>query len=258
MKTHLSDGNPFGYGPKGYLWERFAKRSPSPLHLDYGAHDGRLIKLLYEAGMIVEAVGVDLNSQVVQRASPNLPPKVKLFTVKKNDLLPFPDGYFSSVSMVGVLEHIYNQAHIIEELKRVTRPGGEIFFAVPGKHFFSFLDMGNWKFQFPKIHKWFYTLTHSEDEYVSRYTANKDGLIGDIESEKSWHQHFSLKELSELLANHGLDVVDSDGFGYFNRVLINLRFFMPAKLKKIIDPLVNWDARLFESAEIWIVVRKAL
>lgn len=256
MKTRLSDKNPFGLNAKGYLWERFARQSPSELHLDYGAHDGKMLQLLADTGMVRQAVGVDLNSVVVERAAPTLPPNVKLFAVKKNVLLPFPDGHFHSVSMVGVLEHIHDQNHIIAELKRVTRPGGEILFAVPGKHLFSFLDMGNWKFVFPRAHRWFYRLAHSEAEYVSRYTANKDGLIGDIEAEKAWHQHFSYDELGELLQRHGLSVIDHDGFGYFNRVLMNLRFFMPGGLKRLIDPLVRLDAKWFESTEIWVVVRK--
>ncbi len=256
MKTRLSEKNPFGLNAKGYLWERFANSAPSDQHLDYGAHDGKLLQLLADTGMVRQAVGVDLNSVVVERSAPALPANVKLFAVKKNVVLPFPDGHFHSVSMVGVLEHIHDQGHIIEELKRVTRPGGEILFAVPGKHVFSFLDMGNWKFVFPKAHRWFYTLTHSEADYVARYTANKDGLIGDIEAEKSWHQHFSHAELAALLGRHGLAVVDRDGFGLFNRVLMNLRFFLPGSLKKLIDPLVRLDARWFDSAEIWVVVRK--
>jgi SAM-dependent methyltransferase len=157
-----------------------------------------------------------------------------------------------------VLEHIFDQGHIIEEIKRVTRPGGEILFAVPGKHLFSFLDMGNWKFAFPKTHRVFYKLTHSEAEYVSRYTANKDGLIGDIEAEKSWHQHFSQTELKELLAKHGLEVIESDGFGFFNRVLMNLRYFLPTFLKTLIDPIVRLDAKWFHSAEIWVIVRRSV
>lgn len=256
MKTKLSAENPFGMNAKGYLWERLSKSVPSDVHLDYGAHDGKMLDVLVKAGFIRQAVGVDLNSIVVDRAAPNLPSNVKLFAVKKNVVLPFSDGYFQSVSMVGVLEHIFDQEHIIEELKRVTRPGGEILFAVPGKHLFSFLDMGNWKFVFPKIHRWFYTLTHSDSDYISRYTANKDGLIGDVEAEKSWHQHFSQAELENLLKRHGLNVVDRDGFGYFNRILMNIRFFVPGSLKKLIDPLVRIDAKLFESAEIWVVVRK--
>ncbi len=258
MRTKLSEDNPFGLNAKGYLWERFANRGISERHLDYGAHDGKMIRVLAETGMVTEAIGVDLNSAIVEMAAPTLPENVKLFAVSKNPILPFDDGYFSSVSMVGVLEHIYDQSHIIRELRRVTKPGGEMLFAVPGKHLFSFLDMGNWKFVFPRAHRWFYTLSNTDEDYCSRYTANKDGLIGDIESEKSWHQHFSYSELVKLFSRHGLVVVDQDGFGFFNRILMNLRFFLPNAFAGVIDMLVRMDSRWFSSAEIWVVVRKPL
>ena len=256
MKTQLSSNNPFGMNAKGYLWERLSKRNPSALHLDYGAHDGRMLHLMAETGVIQQGIGVDLNSAVVERSADKLHENVKLFAISKNPTLPFPDGHFESTSIVGVLEHIHNQTHIINELVRVTKPGGEILVAVPGKHLFSFLDMGNWKFTFPRAHKWFYTLSHTQAEYLLRYAANKDGLIGDIEAEKSWHEHFSYEELGALLERHGLKVVDSDGFGFFNRVLMNLRFFVPGMLKRLLDPLIKMDAKAFSATEIWVVAKK--
>jgi SAM-dependent methyltransferase len=258
MKTELRKENPFGLNAKGFLWEYFARHGASPLHLDYGAHDGAMLNTLVDTGMVVKGVGVDLNSAAVERGRATLSPGVELFTVKKNDRLPFAEGFFYSVSMVGVLEHIYNQSHIINELKRVTRPGGDILFAVPGRHFFSFLDMGNWKFVFPRAHRFFYSIWKSDAAYISRYSANKDGLIGDIEVEKRWHQHFSGDELAGLLAEHGLFEVERDGYGFFNRILVNIRFFLPGRLKRALDPLIVLDAKIFQSSEIWILVRKPL
>jgi hypothetical protein len=53
-------------------------------------------------------------------------------------------------------------------------------------------------------------------------------------------------------------VIDRDGFGLFNRVLMNFRFFLPAKLRPLIELLVRLDAKWFDSAEIWVVVRKSV
>ena len=256
MKTAISKKNPFGLNAKGFLWEYLARHGASPLHLDYGAHDGAMLNALVDSGMVVKGVGVDLNSAAVERGRARLVSNVELFTVKKNGRLPFADGFFHSVSMVGVLEHIYDQSHIIRELNRVTRPGGDILFAVPGRHLFSFLDMGNWKFAFPRAHRFFYRMWKSDEAYISRYSANKDGLIGDIEVEKAWHQHFSGDELAEMLAEHGLVEIHRDGYGFFNRILMNLRFFLPQGLKRTLDPLIEIDAKVFQSAEIWVLVRK--
>lgn len=256
MKTKLSEGNPFGLDAKGYLWEMFAERGASECHLDYGSHDGDMLVKLATGGLVKNAVGLDLNSAVVARSVGRMPSNVSLLAIKKNAPLPFPDGWFTSVSMIGVLEHIHDQGRIIRELRRVTRSGGDILFAVPGRHFFSFLDMGNWKFVFPKLHRWFYLLTHSESEYTSRFSANIDGLIGDVEVEKGWHEHFSRDQLKDLLESHGLEVVDVDGAGFFYRIFANIKYFLPSKAGFIINPLLQLDARLFSSGEIWILARK--
>jgi hypothetical protein len=128
--------------------------------------------------------------------------------------------------------------------------------AVPGKHLFSFLDMGNWKFVFPRAHRAYYQLLFGNQAYVSRYSENSDGLIGDIEAEKSWHEHFSKSRLSSLLEAHGFEVLEIDGYGFFNRILINARYLLPGVVKKVLDPLITADKKLFSSAEIWAIGRK--
>jgi SAM-dependent methyltransferase len=255
MKTAISKANPFGMDAKGYLWEYLSKHGKSWKHLDYGAHDAHMIVKFKNTGVIEQGVGIDLNSEAVARAQSALPEGVSLVAVKKNPRLPFENGCFDSTSIVGVLEHILDQDHILKELKRVTKVGGTIFVAVPGQHFFSFLDMGNWKFKFPRLHKLFYTLTHSEEDYVARYTANKDGLIGDIEAEKAWHQHFTKCELEAKLRANGLEIIETDGFGYFCRIFVNLGFFLPGRLKNLMNPLIKLDSRLFSSTEIWTMAR---
>src|SRR5690606_2915101 len=175
------------------------------------------------------------------KAQPLLPSNVELKLIKKGAPLPFPDRHFTSSSIVGVLEHIYDQSRILKELHRVTTEGGLFMVAAPGKHFFSFLDMGIWKFVFPMLHRLFYTLSFGREAYISRYVENVDGLIGDIEAEKSWHEHFSKAQLCTLLEAHGFEVLDVDGYGFFNRILINLRYFLPGVTKKLVDPLISAD-----------------
>ena len=256
MKTPISPGNPFGRNAKGYLWEYFNRHGKSALHLDYGAHDAHMLVALTGTDKVDRGIGVDLNSEAVAKAQSGLPENVTLMAINKNPKLPFEENYFDSVSIVGVLEHIQDQKHIVNELIRVTRPGGSVFVAVPGKHLFSFLDMGNWKFVFPRAHKFFFTLSHTEEEYRNRFVANKDGLIGDIEAEKAWHEHFSRSELEALLRCHNLTVVETDGIGFFYRIFVNIGFFLPRPLKRITDSLIALDSKLFSSAEIWTMARK--
>ena len=256
MNRKLSDGNPFQINAKSHFWEILKEKGGSDLHLDFGAHDGKAIVDLVSSGVVKKAIGLDANSGVVKASQFNLPANVELMEIKKGEKIPFPDETFSSVSLFGVLEHVHDQNKLLLELNRVTKRGGLFAVAVPGKHFFSFMDMGNWKFVFPKTHKFFVETLKDKAYYESRYVKNTDGLIGDIESEKSWHQHFSKKELELLLNQYSFDIVAVDGFGFFWRVLRNIRFFSPKPIKPLIDKLVTIDQKLFSSAEIWIITQK--
>ena len=81
-------------------------------------------------------------------------------------------------------------------------------------------------------------------------------MIGDIEAEKAWHQHFGKQELQKLLKEYSFETVAVDGFGFFWRVLRNIRYFSPVFIKKLIDKLVLADQKAFSSAEIWVITRK--
>jgi SAM-dependent methyltransferase len=51
--------------------------------------------------------------------------------------LPFPDNHFDSIFSSEVFEHIFNLPEILQELKRVLKPGGKILITCPfsfGEH----------------------------------------------------------------------------------------------------------------------------
>jgi ubiquinone/menaquinone biosynthesis C-methylase UbiE len=256
MKQKLSPSNPFPINAKAHFWELLHVEGTSELHLDFGSHDGKAIAMLVKSGVVKKAFGLDANSDVVKKSQGTLPANVELVTITVGEKIPFPDDTFTSVSLFGVLEHVLHQDKLLKELNRVTKKGGLFVVAVPGKHFFSFMDMGNWKFVFPSAHKLFVTTWKGIEYYQNRYAANKDGLIGDIEAGKSWHQHFAKQELQNLLGQHGFQTIIVDGFGFFWRVLRNIRYFSPGGVKKIIDKLVLVDQKFFSSAEIWAIARK--
>jgi SAM-dependent methyltransferase len=59
--------------------------------------------------------------------------------------LPFADASFSSVFVVGVLQHVADPASAVRELARVTRPGGRILIVEPdnaARYWFSALASG--------------------------------------------------------------------------------------------------------------------
>jgi SAM-dependent methyltransferase len=259
MKTKLHTENPFGIHPKAFLWEALKSLSDRlgrpPRHFDYGAHDGSMLRLLSNTGVISEGVGVDLNADVVRANQDKLPSTVTLQAVRKKPTLEYPDGHFDSVSIIGVLEHIHDQKAILLQLNRILKNDGLLVVAVPGRHLFSFLDMGNYKFVFPRVHRWFYVRRHGKQKYNERYVECRNGLIGDIEVEKRWHQHFSHQELAQLLQSCGFEVTSYDGMGFFNRLLLDFAYFVPRGLRRGLDSLVDLDGRVFDRAEIFVAAR---
>lgn len=255
MRTPISEENPFGANRYGFLWEVLAKHQAGK-HLDYGAYNGAILRVIADTGLISAGVGVDVNREVVAAAQASLPPTITLSAIGKGGHLPFSDDSFDSISVLDVIEHINDQAAILKELRRVLKPGGIIVVTVPRKHIFSFLDLGNWKFVFPRLHRFYISATRSADAYRARYQQSPDGLVGDIEVEKAWHQHFSNSELGRLLEENGYQVLTFDGTGLFARPLSIARLISPGPMKKLWEPLLRLDAGRFASTNLFCVASK--
>jgi ubiquinone/menaquinone biosynthesis C-methylase UbiE len=197
----------------------------------------------------VDYVGIDKNHDAVKSARDGIVVKELAFP------LPFDDGEFDAVMMLEVLEHIADQDKVLSHISRVLKPGGLLFVSVPRRHFFSFLDLANFKFVFPRLHRWYYSGTRSVEAYRKRYTDNTDHLVGDIEREKSWHQQFSDDEMRKLLERNGFRVEEMDGFGFFNLLftflatVFRLGFCFPQAVR-------DWDARTFHSSSLLCVARR--
>jgi hypothetical protein len=97
----------------------------------------------------------------------------------------------------------------------------------------------------------------SKEEYQYKYVSNEFGCIGDIEAEKGWHEHFSRKSMEKLINNvKGLEIQTVDGLGFFYRILINLRYFLPSFSKKWIDKLILLDFKYFSVGELVFILNK--
>jgi len=254
MHTKLSPNNPHGYTRWGFAWEHIPQETAS--HLDFGCFDGTFLNSL--AGKnIGRLVGVDISEEAVRKAK-NRCPELEIIKIDKAAALPFDNAAFNSVSILDVLEHVYEQAELLAELNRVLNNRGRLIVTVPGRHLFSFLDMGNLKFRFPRLHRWYYCLRHSRADYEQRYVSNPDGLIGDVSSRKRWHEHFSRRKLAELLEEAGFRVIVFDGTGFFSRIISNVSYFLrwcgPAY--KALMALKQTDAKLFESTNLFCIAEK--
>jgi SAM-dependent methyltransferase len=254
MHTRLTPDNPHGYNRYGFAWQNVSEGGAA--HLDFGCGNGTFLATLKNKG-IARLVGVDICREAVRKACDEFP-DLQIVHISRTFPLPFNDGEFSSITVLDVIEHIDEQQILLRELNRVLKDDGTLVVTVPGRHIFSFLDMGNLKFRFPGLHRWYYCRKHSRTEYEYRYVSNPDGLIGDICAQKRWHEHFSRAKLENLLNSCGFSVIEFDGTGLFSRVIKNVSFlfgwFKPLQyLAKKIDTL---DAKSFESANLFCVARK--
>lgn len=260
MKTVIKEKNPFGNTslPHSYTFEiiSFLNNDIKDLKvLDYGAYNGKMLETIFNSGLISEAQSVELNADIVNISKDKLSPNHTLQVINKHDNLPFRDNYFDVITIMGVVEHVHNQDRLLLELNRILKQNGSIIVAVPGKHFFSFLDFGNWKFIFPKIHKFYIEKKFGKEYYDYHYVQCANGLIGDVEVEKRWHQHFSHKDLELLLYKNGFVVNDKDGFGFFYRLFHNIGYIFPF-LNPLMKRLIAIDAKMFSSAEIFVTAYK--
>ena len=256
MQTPISGHNPFLKSRRfeqAYAWEQLhaieSRQGPFRL-LDFGTFDGNFLSVVDRSGLILEGVGVDVNSQALRSGATSITSRVRLMPIKKRESLSFPNAYFDAICLIGVLEHVYDQDALLMELRRLLKPGGRLVVSVPGQHLFSFLDLGNLKFRFPRLHRWFYLRRHSSHEYRERFVECRNGLVGDIEVEKRWHEHFTRTMLRDKIESNGFRVLDIDGYGFFFRLIHNVWHLNPIG-KSLLEDLMRRDSRAFSSAELF-------
>ena len=254
MRTRIEPGCPFGYDRYAFAWRHVP--ADASAHLDVGCGDGRFLAAL-EGKSSAPLAGVDVSREAVTQAEKTCS-RARIVHLNGTASLPFPDAEFSSASLLDVLEHVHEQDELLGELRRVLSDGGVLIVTVPGRHVFSFLDLGNAKFRFPRLHRWCYCRKHSRRQYEQRYAANPDGLVGDVSARKRWHEHFSRKKLERLLNRNGFSVIEFDGAGFSLRLLkiAELMFRRLGPLRGAISKMMVWDARLFSSANLFCVARK--
>ena len=225
--------------------------------MDYGCFNGDVVKKLVKSGVISLGVGIDKNMQALKEANNDKAGCSFFHVAHANQIPQIANGIvFNSVSILDVLEHVYDQDALLQNIRKVMDPDGVVIVTVPKKIVFSFLDLGNWKFVFPVMHKFYYVLRFSRLEYEKRYVVCADGLFGDVEKEKRWHQHFSVPELKELLSRNGFEVIDVDGSGFFERPLSIIKLIIPIKFVKfVLERLINIDACAFSSSNLFVTAK---
>lgn len=107
------------------LIARELKRLKPGRALDIGAAAGRNTTVLKECGWQAFALEYDESGADLAKA--------RGINVLRGDatMLPVPDDQFDLAISYDVLEHIDDDARVVEEIKRVLKPGGRVLIAVP-------------------------------------------------------------------------------------------------------------------------------
>lgn len=103
--------------------------------LDFGCASGRMIRWLADLAEDCEIWGVDINARHVVWCQENLDPPFNFATVTTRPHLPFEDRYFDLIYCGSVFTHIDDLAEAwLLEIKRIMRPGGNLYITVHDKH----------------------------------------------------------------------------------------------------------------------------
>ena len=102
---------------------------PGTRLLDIGCWDGRLLELIRQAGLYQELYGIDILSEAIENV------RLKGFNAQmvdlNNETLPFPENYFDTITLLAVMEHLFDPYSVIGEIHRVLRPSGTLIIDVP-------------------------------------------------------------------------------------------------------------------------------
>jgi SAM-dependent methyltransferase len=215
--------------------------------LDYGSGSGGFIKAVASA-RDVEAHACDINPESVARLADT---GVTAHHISGRDpRLPFPDGYLSAVTMCDVLEHLPpgSRPDVLREVRRVLAPDGVLVITVPHAGAVAWADPENFKFRFPRLHRLIYRASQRPGQYEEFYGDS----FGNYTEGATEHHHFSLGELTGLLAASGFVVKEVRYFTLFEpflHVLLWLRGglrnrmgWRPGRLHRLLWRWYTWDS----------------
>lgn len=93
--------------------------------LDLGCREGKQTRLLRSRGYEVVSIDVEKVFEDAQVIDANQP-------------LPFEDNQFDLIWSSEVIEHLADPAQTLTELRRITKPGGEIILTTPNSYMWLF------------------------------------------------------------------------------------------------------------------------
>jgi SAM-dependent methyltransferase len=158
-------------------WDRAIAALPFPCGrvLDLGCAFGFATKMLARKGY--ETVGVDNSSQYIARARRRHPKGE--YILSSAESLPLENASFDGVLFLDVLEHVTNEEAVIQEIRRVLKPGGTLILSVPHRGLLGWLD--------------------SLNVYARMVRLTRHGLFPQEIAQTGIHRHYCVRRLHSLL-----------------------------------------------------------
>lgn len=99
-------------------------------YLDIGVGEGKL--LLLAQNKFIHTYGIDISNIRIKNLKTRKEYAVSSLSVQSiEDTTSFKNNFFDAITLVAVLEHVFDPNRVLQEIHRILKPGGRLYIEVP-------------------------------------------------------------------------------------------------------------------------------